>query len=184
MPWVPADESHDGMTSPAAFTASFADFRLVKGRKVAQIVVEVPIEAADHALEVLGGVPRPDAERHVAVARIQIPPGATRNAANGSAAADHPPPPERSAAPGGTKREKTLPEKVGMRCNDVVFLEWLYSHGQIKRALDATEAAHFVRTTCGVRSRADIQPGTSAADKWLALETRFLEETGQMAERR
>lgn len=164
----------------AAFTASFADFRLVKGRKVAQIVVEVPIEAADHALEVLGGVPRPDAERHVAVARLQIPPGATTGAAIGSAAADHPPPPERSAAPGGAKREKTLPEKVGMRCNDIAFQVWLGKWSGI----GDVDVAGYVRGECGVKSRSEILPGTEAAKKWLALETAFLESIGQMAERR
>lgn len=166
----------------AAFTASFADFRLVKGRKVAQIVVEVPIEAADHALEVLGGVPRPDAERHVAVARIQIPLGADEVAADGSAAADHPPPSERSAAPGGTKRERTLPEKVGMRCNDPVFAAWV---GETRTgSADADAVADWVRFKCGVNSRKEILPGTLAAEKWLALETAFLESAGQMAERR
>ena len=169
----------------AAFTASFADFRLVKGRKVAQIVVEVPIEAADHALEVLGGVPRPDAERHVAVARIQIPLGADEVAADGSAAADHPPPSERSAAPGGTKRERTLPEKVGMRCADKRFQAWIAGYvGWPGAATSAEETAGAVRGWCRVKSRAEILPGTDAAAAWLKLETQFLAESGQMAERR
>lgn len=173
------------MTTPAAFTASFADFRLVKGRKVAQIVVEVPIEAADHALEVLGGVPRPDAERHVAVARLQIPPGATTEAAIGSAAADHPPPPERSAAPGGAKRERTLPEKVGMRCADKRFQKWIAEYvGWPAAATSAEETAGAVREWCHVKSRAEILSGTDAAAAWLKLETQYLSETGQLAERR
>lgn len=173
------------MTAPAAFTASFADFRLVKGRKVAQIVVEVPIEQADHALEVLGGVPRPDAERHVAVARIQIPPGATTGAATGSAAADHPHPPERSAAPGGAKRERTLPEKIGIRCADKRFQKWTAEYvGWPAAATSAEETAGAVRGWCHVKSRAEILPGTEAAKKWLDLETRFLEDTGQFPERR
>lgn len=171
------------MAGLGAFQGTYSDFRLVKGRKVAQIVVEVPIEAADHALEVLGGVPRPDAERHVAVARLQIPPGATTEAAIGSAAADHPPPPERSAAPGGAKRERTLPEKVGMRCNEGPFRVWIERQTG-RDDIGELEAAAWVRRECGVESRKHIIPGTEAAKKWLALETRFLEDTGQMAERR
>jgi hypothetical protein len=58
----------------AAFRATFSDFRIVKGRKMAQIVLETPLEEADAALEVLGGVPRPDAERWVAVARLETQP--------------------------------------------------------------------------------------------------------------
>src|SRR5512133_3051679 len=55
----------------AAFQATFSDFRLVKGRKVAQIVLEVAIEEADKALAVLGGVPQPATEAWVAVARLE-----------------------------------------------------------------------------------------------------------------
>ena len=111
-----------------------------------------------------------------------IPPGATTEAAIGSAAADHPPPPERSAAPGGAKREKTLPEKVGMRCNDPAFAAWV---GETRTgSADADVVADWVRFKCGVNSRKEILPGTLAAEKWLALETAFLESTGQMAERR
>lgn len=174
------------MTAPAAFQGTYSDFRLVKGRKVAQIVVEVPIEAADHALEVLGGVPRPDAERHVAVARLQIPPGATTGAADGSAAADHPHTPERSAvAPGGAKREKTLPEKVGMRCADKRFQKWIAEYvGWPAAATSAEETAGAVRGWCHVKSRAEILSGTDAAAAWLKLETQYLSETGQLAERR
>ncbi len=35
--------------------ATFSDFRLVKGRKVCQLVCEVPLEQADAALAALGG---------------------------------------------------------------------------------------------------------------------------------
>jgi hypothetical protein len=44
---------------PAAIQASFADFRLIKGRKQAQIILEIPIEGADAALAALGGIPQP-----------------------------------------------------------------------------------------------------------------------------
>lgn len=112
-----------------------------------------------------------------------IPPGATTEAAIWSAAADHPPPPERSAAPGGAKRERTLPEKVGMRCNEGPFRVWIERQTG-RDDIGELEAAAWVRRECGVESRKHIIPGTEAAKKWLALETRFLEDTGQMAERR
>jgi hypothetical protein len=44
---------------PAATQGTFSDFRLIKGRKVCQIVIEVPIEQADQALAALGGLPQP-----------------------------------------------------------------------------------------------------------------------------
>ena len=157
----------------AAFQGTYSDFRLVKGRKVAQIVVEVPIEAADHALEVLGGVPRPDAERHVAVARLQIPPGATTEAAIGSAAADHPPPPERSAvAPGGA-----YAKRAGILCNDPKFQAWMGTP-------DAEQTAERLRLQTGVHSRRDYDHDPDARRRFLNLETSYLSETGQLAERR
>lgn len=117
-----------------------------------------------------------------------IPPGATTGAAIGSAAADHPPPPERSAAPGGAKRERTLPEKVGMRCNEWAFQDWAAKQsGFDKWAFGQSaelQVAAWVRYRCGVPSRKQILPGTSAEARWLALETSYLSETGQIAERR
>ena len=81
----------------------------------------------------------------------------------------------------GAKRERTLPEKVGMRCNDERFQEWAKKRHISGAALDT---ASFVRNYCGVTSRKEILPGTEAGDTWLSLETRYLMETGQMAEPR
>lgn len=55
---------------PAAIRASFSDFRIIKGRKQAQLILEVPIEEADNALAVLGGIPQPQSDCWVAVARL------------------------------------------------------------------------------------------------------------------
>src|SRR4051812_4591789 len=59
------------MTDAAVTQATFSDFRLVKGRKVAQLVFEVPIEQADQALAALGGLPQPATEAWVALARLE-----------------------------------------------------------------------------------------------------------------
>ena len=59
------------MTTPAAFSASYSDWRIVKGRKVVQIVLEVPLEAAHHAYNVLGGMPSLGSEQWFAVARMK-----------------------------------------------------------------------------------------------------------------
>jgi hypothetical protein len=47
---------------PAAVKATFSDFRLIKGRKQAQLVLEIPIEEADRALAALGGIPQPQSD--------------------------------------------------------------------------------------------------------------------------
>lgn len=59
------------MEKPAAFSASYSDWRVIKGRKVVQIVLEVPLEAADHAYNVLGGMPNFGSENWFAVARLK-----------------------------------------------------------------------------------------------------------------
>lgn len=171
------------MTAPAAFKATFSDFRLVKGRKVAQIVVEVPIEEADNALKALGGIPRPDLERWVAVARLS--PGAFIPKSEALASADGegaPPQKQPTPAPGEARKEYTLANRVGMTCADKRFQDWLYSKGRVTGS--AEDAAHWVRHECGVKSRTEILPGTEAAARWTKLETQYLLETGQMAEQR
>jgi hypothetical protein len=60
------------MDSPAAIRGTFSDFRLIKGRKCAQIICEIPIEEADAALSVLGGIPQPASERWIALAPLNI----------------------------------------------------------------------------------------------------------------
>jgi hypothetical protein len=45
------------MDKPAAFSAEYADWKLIRTRKVVQIVFEVPMELADHAYQVVGGMP-------------------------------------------------------------------------------------------------------------------------------
>jgi hypothetical protein len=58
------------VSDQAAFSASYSDFRIIKGRKVVQVVLELPLEAAGHAWNVLGGVPDPSKETWFAVARL------------------------------------------------------------------------------------------------------------------
>lgn len=59
------------MTEKAAFSATYSDWRIVKGRKAVQIVFEVPLEAAHHAYNVLGGMPNFGSENWFAIARMK-----------------------------------------------------------------------------------------------------------------
>jgi len=58
------------MEKPAAFSASYSNWRVVQGRKVVQIVMEVPLEAAHHAYNVLGGMPNIAESKFFAIARL------------------------------------------------------------------------------------------------------------------
>ena len=46
---------------------TYSNLRFVRSRKVAEIIVEIPIEAADNALKMLGS-PKPSSEQWVAIA--------------------------------------------------------------------------------------------------------------------
>lgn len=54
----------------AAIKATFSDFKLIKTRKVAQLVMEIPVEQADAALKALGGLPQFSTEQWVGIAPI------------------------------------------------------------------------------------------------------------------
>ncbi len=148
----------------AAFSATYSDFRIVKGRKCAQIVLEVPIEAADAALAALGGVPRPDAEVWVGVARIDP-----------TKAASEP----RKAISGPSDRERQkwreLPpaKQAAIRCKEIPFQRFL-AETQKSIAADEEAASEAVRETCRVTTRANILEGTKAALEWRKLDEQYL----------
>lgn len=140
----------------AAISATFSDFRLVKGRKVAQLVFEVPLESADAALETLGGLPRPDREAHCGIARLAKKP-------------ETPSRPERTTGP-----IPTLAQRVAIKCQDADFRRFLAIGWDGVAVLDVASAAADVRDICGVSSRSEIVPGSEAARKWEALEAEYI----------
>ena len=145
-----------------AFQATFSDFRLVKGRKVCQLVFEVPIEAADMALQTLGGLPRPDQEAWVGIARIDPK----------KAASDAPKP---VGEPKERRRfvELSLAAQAGLRCNEKAF--WKFLHDEMSYDIDSeAEAAEAVRDICGVESRAAIRDGDPSGKRWDRLNADYV----------
>lgn len=139
------------MSKPAAIQASYADLRLVKSRKVLQLVFEVPLEKSNDALAVLGGMPDPSAEVWVAVARLQ--PVAIAPATK----------------PKRTFDEMPAAEQAGMMCQDARFQTYL----QERHKVLGGDFAGFVRSWCGVDSRAEIKPNTKALHRWQFLMTDY-----------
>src|SRR4051794_3311196 len=136
---------------PAAIQATFADFRLIKGRKQAQLVLEIPIEEADNALAVLGGIPQPQSDCWVAVARL-----------NGVAKPE-PVPKEKQKWD-----DVRLSMQAGKRCGEKAFQEFL---GVTRGSADL--AAEEVRSICGVDSRSGLNDNPQAAEKWRDLERSY-----------
>lgn len=134
------------MPAPAAFSADYVDLRFIKSRKVAQVVVEIPIEQAA-AFVATFGTPNPAEGVPVALARLVPTQEAPREPAK------------------DRRRFTDLPpsQQAAIRCNETNF--WRFAS-----VADDTEAAEFVRKRCRVRSRSDLNTNAEAAERWNAIE--------------
>jgi hypothetical protein len=133
------------MTDAAVTQGTFADFRLIKGRKTAQIIIEVPIEQADQALSALGGLPQPATEAWVAIARLET---------------------KERVVPIKPDNTKLSLEAV-WRCRDPLFQRYL-------EVPNEDEAAEAVRRECGISSRSGLNTDPEAAKAWRTLDAQFL----------
>jgi hypothetical protein len=143
------------MSDLAAIRATFSDFKVVRGRKVAQLVFETPIEEADAALVTLGGLPNPASERWVAIALL-VPEAAERGA---QIAKDRRP-------------FASLPysQQAALKCSDPDFQRFL-------KVKTSEAAAEIVRDRCHVQSRSEIGQTEYTKACWLEM----LREYGQWA---
>lgn len=151
----------------SALMGSFADFKLIRGRKVAQVIVEVPIEQADLALSVLGGLPQPHTERWIALARL-----------NPSVATDQgeEEPVSRPSSPATRQAWQDMKpsQQSALRCRDRAFIDWLGMGG-------SDETAMRVREICGVTSRKELDTNHASRVLWHQLDRHFMEATGRLA---
>ena len=147
------------MSSPVAFQATYSDWRLIKSRKVVQVVLEIPIEAANAAYHVLGGMPDPSKSVWCGVARLNANGDGTASPSGGEAV---------TPAGGGlpARPERKLSQQAGTCCSDPRFQKWL-------GAVDRDEAANIVRQRCGVARRSEIISGTPAGELWSRMYVRF-----------
>lgn len=132
------------MTAPAAMQADYCDLRFIKGRKVCQIVLELPIEAGAQFVSMFG---TPDPSKTIPVGIARIDPTAK---------------PERK---GGK-----LARRAGILCSTIGFTKFL---DETYRPGDGNDPANFVRNYCGVESRADLDHNESAAHLFHNLELSF-----------
>lgn len=158
---------------PSAIAGTFADFKIIKTRSVLQIVVEIPIEQGQAALELLG-IPQPGAEIPVAIARLIAPP---------KVVVDH----DKSSRAKEIYATKDSMEKAVTRaailCEDREFMGWL-THCLGRRIDSPVAAAEELRRMVGVNSRSQIGASGVAYNEFLKLETTFRQAIGQMAEAR
>jgi len=139
---------------------------------VVQIVLEVPVEQADQAYRVLGGMPNSGEETWVAVARLKQESEVVPNNRGHLPEPDKTPP---ASAPERPARANRLTQQAAIACRDKKFQTWVREclDPNHEGGLERTEA--IVREYCGVETRAHILPGTEAARRWDQLYSRFVE---------
>lgn len=133
--------------SDAAFTAEFADLKIIKSRKTVVICLEVPLEQADHALKVLGGVPNPAESRYVAVARLETQPAKVEKPAG-----------------------KTPSQRAWALCQSPRFAQWWGSD-----LTGAEQVAEAMRGYLGIKSRGDLDRDPEARARFENLEREYQE---------
>lgn len=151
----------------SAFKAVYSDFKLVKTRGVIQVILEVPVEQADAAYEVLGGMPQPSKERWFAVAAL----------APGAAAAK--PDPVDQPRPDRAKRDwRDLPasQQAALRCDDATFRAFLNEEkpnalrGVVNGELSAKLAIYEL---CQITSRSDLDTNHKARVIWHQIDSQY-----------
>jgi len=156
------------MTGPAAFRAVYADWKLIKTRGMIQVVLELPVEQADAAYEVLGGMPVAGKERWFGIAAIRNP-EATPGVSDPAPAQVPQPRPERA------KRDwRDLPasQQAGIRCAEPVFHSFLEEecHDNLNEAGTYDDC---VRMICGVKSRSELDTNHKARVIWHQLDSQY-----------
>jgi len=153
------------MSDPAIIQGTFSSMKHVPSRNVMQLIIEVAIEQADHALNALGGLPLPGAAKFVAIALLD----------HKVIQSQKPAKTEKSKI-GLNEMEKARIRAV-MLCDDVAFIKWI-------GAIDAVDAADKMRLAIKAKSRSLIGKERDVFSSFLAFETKFKQETGRMAEAR
>jgi hypothetical protein len=141
------------MTDLAAIDAEFVDFKLIKGRKVVVICLEIPLEKADRALAVLGGIPNPAESRYVAVARLETQPAKV----------------EKPKGPTASQRAWAL-------CQSHRFKVWIDEDwGPDRGNMDEEQCADILRKRLGITSRGELDTNPEARARFEQLEREYQE---------
>lgn len=134
-----------------AFVGTYSDLRFVKSRKVAQVVIELPIEEANRFLQAFGA-PNPTQESWVAIARLNHAPE-THDA-------------DESEKPRRQWTDVPATTRAAILCDQTSFLVFL-------NVKTKEEAASKIRAHCGVKSRRELNTDETARMKFELVERDF-----------
>lgn len=180
------------MSEPRVIRADYSNWRPVAGRKVLQLILEVPIEQTADVMEKLG-FPLPGESKWVAVALLESGKPASENeggklartqkpsdgtAAPATQTGQEPSPTTAITAKAGTSEihnkdrrpfaSLPLSQQAAIRCGDADF--WRFAHVK-----SGVEAADFVRAKCNIGTRAalDDPKNIDPIHFWHAIEAGY-----------
>lgn len=147
------------MSDKQIIKATYSDYKRVLGRKVLQLICEVPLEEAPHVHDTFGEPGIHDGAVWVAIAKLN-PDAADK--------ADQEP----TEKP---KRQMSHAQMAGILCNDKLFQAFVdsrFEDAPFQGAFNG-DYADYVRLVCGVESRSELNTNAEAAKRWLDLKAEF-----------
>ncbi len=201
------------MTDARVIKATFAEWKMIKTRKVLQLVLEIPLEQQGEVLTRLGP-PMPDQEKWVAVALLdglvaseserpqdseRCDCGATlifddeNGIAHCPSCKSHesyiPPPKPNNVRSLNAKRAYADKDESHRAISRAGILArdpkfWGWVNRGGRIVRNELDAAVYIRGWCEVESRKEFAIKPGAYSKYLQLETEYRMGTGQMAENR
>ena len=156
------------MNAPAAFKATYSDWRLVKTRGVVQVIFEVPLADSNDAYEILGGMPNASNETWFGIAALKV----QQPQEVPESRQDDP----QSTDPDGDRRiwrDVQPSAQAAMRCDQPEFWAFLREEKN-QRITGKDDAATAVRKLCNVNSRAHFNSSRELASRWHFLDSEFM----------
>ena len=134
------------MSDDRVITGTYSDFKIIKTRQVAQVVIEVPLERSKDVIDKFG-LPMPNEELWLAVAAIKSE-SATDNA-----------------------RASKAIQQAGILCKDQTFGIFLQQHKNLSdvNPADHSTIENAVRAITGVRSRSEWRTNENGLNAWERL---------------
>lgn len=131
-----------------AIQGTYADFKIVKSRSVAQFIIEIPIEKANDAVAAFG-LPDTHLEKWVAIALLN-----------------------QAVVKKNEDAAKAI-QQAGMLCKSKPFGKFLKDKGLAVNEDDPQSIADGLRSVLGIRSRTDFHNDSEALDAFYRLKGEF-----------
>jgi len=138
-----------------AFAGAYSDLRFIKSRKVAQVVIELPIEQANRFLAAFGA-PDPTSEVWVAIARLNHAPDSGKMVEEQVEA----------EKPRRQWSEMRPSARAAILCGETAFQAFL-------KVRSKDDAAAKLRAHCGVGSRSEFDTDETARMRFEMVERDF-----------